>query len=184
MPITVSGTQITFNDATTQTTAAGPSAYVGDRGQVFTSSGTFTIPTGVTAIKVSIVGGGGGGGVVDNANGSGGGTSSVASGTQSISTRSATGGQGANQFNSNVSGSGSGGDLNLTTTFGISSFGFFPRGVGGASSGLVPGGAGGGCLAFITSLTPGNTLTVTVGSGGAGAAGAGAGTAGVVVIEF
>jgi hypothetical protein len=30
--------------------------------QVFTSSGTFTIPSGVTAVKVTVVGGGGGGG--------------------------------------------------------------------------------------------------------------------------
>ena len=30
-------------------------------GQVFTSSGTFTVPSGVTAVKVTIIGGGGGG---------------------------------------------------------------------------------------------------------------------------
>jgi hypothetical protein len=33
----------------------------GIRGQVFTSNGTFTIPTGITALKVTVVGGGGGG---------------------------------------------------------------------------------------------------------------------------
>lgn len=37
-------------------------SYVGERGQVFTGNGTFTIPTGVTAVKVTVVGGGGGGG--------------------------------------------------------------------------------------------------------------------------
>jgi hypothetical protein len=46
---------ITFNDATQQNTA-----YLGSRGQAFTANGTFTIPTGVTAIKATIVGGGGG----------------------------------------------------------------------------------------------------------------------------
>ena len=34
----------------------------GPRAEVFTSSGTFTVPTGVTACKVTVVGGGGGGG--------------------------------------------------------------------------------------------------------------------------
>ena len=34
----------------------------GMQGQVFTSSGTFTVPSGITAVKVTVVGGGGGGG--------------------------------------------------------------------------------------------------------------------------
>ena len=58
MPITTSGTQITFNDATVQTTAP----IGGIRSQLFTSSGTFTVPAGVTALKVTLAGGGGGGG--------------------------------------------------------------------------------------------------------------------------
>ena len=33
----------------------------GVRAQVFTSNGTFTIPAGVEAVKVTVVGGGGGG---------------------------------------------------------------------------------------------------------------------------
>jgi hypothetical protein len=94
----------------------------GGRGQAFTSNGTFTIPAGVTALKVTVVGGGGnsgpaetnfytfgigggGGGAaikyltsLTSGNtlsvtvGGAGGTSSVASGTQSITTISATGG--------------------------------------------------------------------------------------------
>jgi hypothetical protein len=62
-------------------------------GQIFTSNGTFTIPTGVTAVKVSVIGGGGGGSGGSGA-GSAGGNSSVASGTQSISTITANGGGG------------------------------------------------------------------------------------------
>lgn len=77
MPITVSGTTITFNDSTTQTTAA-TSSVRGQFSQVFTSSGTFTIPTGVTGIYVEVIGGGGGGGGNngwDNDAGGGGGAS-------------------------------------------------------------------------------------------------------------
>lgn len=57
MPVSVQGTQITFNDSTNQA-----SAYVGARGQFITSTSTFTIPAGVTALKVTAVGGGGGSG--------------------------------------------------------------------------------------------------------------------------
>ena len=65
MPTSVTSTGVTFPDATTQTTAAAPSSYVGGRGQVFTSSGTFTVPTGVTSVAVTVLGGGGGGGNVN-----------------------------------------------------------------------------------------------------------------------
>jgi len=43
------------------TSAASTSNYIGDQGQRFTANGTFTIPTGVTAIKVTVVAGGGAG---------------------------------------------------------------------------------------------------------------------------
>jgi hypothetical protein len=57
MAITVAGTNITMNDATVQGTA-----FLGFRSQFFVANGTFTIPTGVTAIKATVQGGGGGGG--------------------------------------------------------------------------------------------------------------------------
>jgi hypothetical protein len=90
--------------------------------QTFTSNGTFTIPSGVTAVTVTVVGGGGGGNNTSSSGGGGGGaaiklltgltpgntlsvtvgggggttgsggTSSVSSGSQSITTISATGG--------------------------------------------------------------------------------------------
>lgn len=56
MTITVGPSVITFNDSTTLGSAPGP--YVGGRGQIFTASGTFTIPSGITAIKVTVQGGG------------------------------------------------------------------------------------------------------------------------------
>jgi hypothetical protein len=125
----------------------------------FVSSTTFTIPSGKTVVKVTVVGGGGGGGGYNaaggggaagtavsyltgltagntltitvgnggtgggNANGNAGATSSVASGTQTITTVSATGGSGGPGVNTSgtqgtsgggAGGSGSGGNLNMT----------------------------------------------------------------------
>ena len=78
---------------------------------VYTSSSTFTIPTGKTTLKITVVGGGGGGAAGHD------------------------------------------------------------YGTGGGG-----GGGGGASIAYFTSVTPGNTLTVTIGAGGTrGAAGSGAG---------
>jgi hypothetical protein len=41
--------------------APGASSYIGKNVQVFTSTGTFTVPTSVTALKVTVIGGGGAG---------------------------------------------------------------------------------------------------------------------------
>jgi hypothetical protein len=88
--------------------------------QTFTSSGTYTIPSGATAVKVYTTGGGGGGGGyggTPGGQGGTGGTSSVASGTESITTVSATGGAGAQGGGSSQSGgaggTGSNGDINI-----------------------------------------------------------------------
>lgn len=202
MAITVSGTAITFNDATTQTTAASPSSYAGAGGQVFTSSGTFTIPTGVTSLKVSVVGGGGGGGYAACCaivTGSAGNTSSVSSGTQTISTVSATGGAGGYPSGIGYGGLGSGGNLNmrgsgtypaspggghlanLFGTNGTSNFSPLYGGGGYPTSVNSAGGAGGSAIKFLTGLTAGNTITVTV---GAASAAPYSGAAGIVVFEW
>jgi hypothetical protein len=60
------GNVLTSNGTTWVSSAPGGGGFTGARGQVFTSSGTFTIPTGVTAIKATIVGGGGNGASVSN----------------------------------------------------------------------------------------------------------------------
>lgn len=73
MPVSINNTTLTFNDGTTQTTAASASSYVGIKSQVFTSNGTFTIPSGITALKVTLIGGGGGGGAYTNEGAAGGG---------------------------------------------------------------------------------------------------------------
>jgi hypothetical protein len=72
-------------------TAAGGGGFTGI--QVFTSSGTFTIPSGKTTIKVTIIGAGGGSCAGGSAGGAGG-SSSLSSGTQTITTLTATGGTG------------------------------------------------------------------------------------------
>ena len=84
-----------------------------------TATGTFTIPAGVSKLKVTIVGGGGGGG------------------------------------------GGAAGVEYVSATF---------YGAGG--------GGGGTAIQFISSVTPGNTITVTVGSGGAGGGSGSGGTTG------
>ena len=112
--------------------------YTGARGQAFTSSGTFTIPTGVTSLKVTLTGGGGGGagyggtsgataikyltnmtpgntiivtvGAGSTAYNTNGFASSIASGTQVISTVTAGGGFQATSGTAVASG----GDVNLS----------------------------------------------------------------------
>jgi hypothetical protein len=166
---------------------------------VFTSNGTWTIPSGVTKAKVTIIGGGGGGGGNTEASGGGGGgcaikilssltpgstinvvvgagaaagstggESSVSSGTQSISTVSASGGA---PGNSSVAGGqggiGSNGDLNFAGDAGQG----YGRQVGGpAGGGTFMGGGGAGS----------QTGRAYGGGGGQFASGA----AGVVIFEF
>lgn len=193
--------------------------------QVFTTVGasTFTIPTGVTKLKVTVVGGGGGGGPVGVIGGTtSGGTSSVASGTQSITTISATGGAAGTYPFGNIAAGGSGGlgsngDLNIGGNGGDNgsvsplfapavlggssilgggginqagrSYGGGGSGQGGSNPcGTAYGGSGGGgggaAIKWLSSLTPGNTLSVTVGAAGSAVAGAYAGAAGVVIFEW
>ena len=177
-----------------------------DTMSVITSSSTFTIPSGKTAVKVTVVGGGGG-----SDSGTTGGTSSVASGTQTISTISATGGTGGTGFYApGAGGVGSGGTLNFNGNGGGGggNAAYIPGGTGGGSffggggsgghagyqqagtaygggggagrnpsdQGLAAGGGGGCAMKYLTGLTPGNTLSITIGAGGT--AGGSGGTAG------
>jgi hypothetical protein len=154
------GTGISINNGAGSITIASTVSPGGASLQVFEGNGTFTIPVGITSVKVTIVGGGGGSGggantctgVVPSGGGGGGGacivgltgltpggtisvtvggggaagagtaggtggTSQIASGTQTITTRSATGGSGSTYAASSALGGtgglGSGGTLNL-----------------------------------------------------------------------
>jgi hypothetical protein len=183
------------------------------RAQVFTSNGTFTIPTGVIRLKVTVVGGGGAGGYggftgYDFGPGAGGGgggaaikwlsvtggtlavtvggsgqASSVASGTQSITTISATAGGSAGQGNTTPGsgGNGSNGDLNIEGSSGLPPV-----------SGLGSGGYGGGTILAGTKRGPTTAITGFVGSlyggGGTGSFSSSvvmsSGAAGVVIFEW
>jgi hypothetical protein len=175
-------------------------------GQVFFSSGTFTIPTGVTALKITLVGGGGNGGNNNGASGAGGGLavsyltgltpantiavtvgaaaglSRIASGTQTITTVTANGGTSGNSGyppNSSVAGgTATNGTINLTG-----------QSVGGPSNGGSPffgfgfGGNRGGCC---TAGSAGLGYGAGGGAGGGGCSG-GAGAAGrqgIVIFEW
>lgn len=144
-------------------------------GQVFTSSGTFTVPAGVTALKVTIVGGGGGG------NDSNAGQNGGAGGTSSFGAYVSSGGGG---------GATGGGDGSIGTNT-SSSYDSVPniiygKGAGGHRSGDNYGGYGLPAVKFITGLTPGATVTVTIGAGGISNGGANyySGSAGACVVEW
>lgn len=103
-------------------------SYVGGRGQVFTSSGTFTVPAGVTAVKVTLMGGGGGGG--------------SASTTQGYQAAGGGGGGGGTSI-AYVTGLTAGGTVSVTvgggggsnTAGGTSSFGAYCSATGGGAGG-------------------------------------------------
>jgi len=178
----------------------------------FTSSGTWTVPSGVTKILIIATAGGGGGsggyGTQGSlpSNGGNGGTTSIV-GSSSGTLISLTGGGGG-------SGSGAPG-VSYGVTYGVGSNGacsIFGRGGlfrsnntgepaqgygagGGGGYGGVGNGGGGGAggyeLCKVVSVISGETLTITIGAGGAGSAGTsydgyagGAGKSGFVRIIY
>lgn len=172
--------------------------------QLFTASGTFNIPMGITRVYVTAIGGAGGGGggagatgtspssSTDGADGSGGGSSAF--GSLTVAGGGGGGkGQGLGRGGAALSGGGHGGNKvgDLGGIGGIAAptilAGYGKGGAGGAGSGGTAGTGGGGggsgsCSAVpvvrqkVDSLTPGGTVAVTVGTGGAlGAGGTGAG---------
>lgn len=143
-----SGNVLTSNGTTWQSTAQ---TYTGIKSNQYTTTGstTFTIPTGISSLKVTIVGAGGGA-TTDSAGGGGGtaikyltgvtpgltitvtvgaggstagtagGSSSISSGTQTLSTVTANGGSGAASSGTvGAGGTATGGDLNVTGETGL-----------------------------------------------------------------
>ena len=126
--------------------------------EVFTSSGMFTVPAGVTTIKVRICGGGGGGGGYYK--GDNGGTSSF--GTYLTATPGTGGGRGSY---------GGTGSINNAQGFVINGGGNIDMN-GGCSylstAGYNTGGGAGYVEALIQNLSAGNNIQVTIGPGGKG----------------
>ena len=138
MATTISNTSVNFNDGTQQETA-----FKGHSANVFTSNGTFAVPTGITKIKITAVGAGGGssgGSGLNGKGGGGGGTSfkwlTVTPGS-SFTVTVGIGGSGA----ATSTGSGSAGS-NSSFSNG-SPVTYYARGVGG-SGGTFGGQAGSG----------------------------------------
>jgi hypothetical protein len=179
------------------------------------TSATWTIPTGITKVRITVVGGGGGVSATNGWGGGGGGgtaiktltgltpgntltytvgaggsagvsgnggTSQVASGTQTITTISATGGTGqASSFWGQSGGIGSNGDLNIGGgAGGIADSTDAYSGTGGSS--YLGGGGRGGA----DGSTPGQNGRPYGGGAGGGSTGAGGftGAAGVVIFEY
>lgn len=223
------GATLTIQDGTT---VKGPASvptgalisFGGPTFQKFTGTGTFTIPTGVTAVKATVVGGGGAGGgsTVSNSGGGGGaggiavkylsgltpgntiavtigaggtgvsaatgnagGVSTIASGTQTITTVTASSGNGG--FQVSVSSPGGAG-ATVSTNGDI-------NGAGNAGGTAVSPTGGGGGASFLggsgnpASGGPGNPAVANTGSGGGGAGSGsstagGNGSAGIVIFEW
>jgi len=62
--LTAPGTtgNILTSNGTVWVSSASTNVYVGQQSQVFAANGTFTIPSGITALKITVLGGGGGSG--------------------------------------------------------------------------------------------------------------------------
>jgi hypothetical protein len=211
---------------TNKTIGAGGLAGLTPGHQTFTAGGTHTIPTGLTAEKVTVCAGGGGGGGstatnngggggsggcaikwltgltpgntltvtigaggaagLTNASGGNGGTSSVASGTQTITTITTNGGGGGNGSLSASPGggggaAGTGGDLNLDGN--AATFANPTNGQGGAGA-ASPVFGGAAATSGGAGINAGSFGAGGGGAGGAAAHSGGAGSAGIVLFEW
>lgn len=156
MAITTSGTSITFNDSTTQSTAAGQHQYsLATRTTAYNSSGTplvwnstgsltWTAPTGVTRVKATVIAGGGG---CCNNSGAWGGTGGTAIGYYTVVPGTA--------YSITVGAGGSAGGAGSGNSGGSSSFASFcsATGGGGGSNGGSYGSAGAGTGGNISNTT-------------------------------
>jgi hypothetical protein len=161
MAVTLTSTGITFSDGTSQNSAASAVPYVGQKGQIFTSSGTWTAPTGVTTVGVTLLAGGGGGGGTSatNTGGGGGGSGGAGMGWVTVTpgtTYAVTVGAAGTAGGAGAAGGAGGG----------SSFGTLITATGGGG-GLANRHSGGGGAAG-TATVPSGGLVLAGGAGGAG----------------
>lgn len=199
---TANNTTFLRGDSTFATISAG---LPGLGGQVFTSNGTFTIPAGVTRLKVTVVGGGGGGrGDSDGvAGGAGGGGAAIKflTGLTPGNTLSVTvGGGGSGGAPGTVGNTGgtsqvASGTQSITTVSASGGTSDQLGGIGSNGDANIRGGAGtptynnspgtGGGTILGGSGRSGSTTSVFGGGGSGGQSSAGtAGAAGIVMFEF
>lgn len=148
--------------------------------QAFTSSGTFTVPAGVTQVEALVWGGGGGsmassgGGVYTGGGGGGGYSSEIITGLVPGATVTVTVGAGGTASSSGVAGG----------TGGTSSFGSYLSATGGAGGATVAGngasaGTGSsGTINLVGQTGAGSIPSVNAGDGGNAAGGGGLGGTG------
>lgn len=191
-------------------------SYVGGRGQAFTTTGagqTFTIPTGITAVKVTVVGAGGGGANYTPCYGTSGGGGAGATAIKYLTgltpgnTLTVTVGAGGATASSGGTSSVASGTQSITTitSTGGSAGGTVLGGAGGAASNgdinsgggygaIGPGGSssfGSGSTVAVAAAVPAATARGAGGGGGGTYSGGGsngntggAGAAGVVIFEW
>ena len=180
---------ITIASAVTQ-----PQVYA----QAFTSSGSWTAPTGVTRVRAWVIGGGGGGGFGASCTQGGGGAGGTAVGVYTVSPGTA--------YTVTIGAGGAGNASTTGATGGTSSFSSFCSATGGNGGGSAQGTSGTGSNGTIqnstsqapsyafaapafTSITTKASGTPAVAAGGSTGAGNGSGpgigsTGGIVYLEW
>jgi hypothetical protein len=180
-PLTVNGViesksgGVKFPDGTTQTTAAGSSA--GKALVILTSGTSWTVPAGVTSIKVTAIGGGGSGGCGSWSSGGGGGggmSQAVVTGltpSSSISYSIGAGGSACTAASNNSGNSGGStvfGPANGTTLTSNGGAGGTANGANGGTSGSAAGGSASGGTINITGQSGSGSAAYYIQHGGAG----------------
>jgi len=196
-----SGNVLTSDGTTWSSSAPSPIPAI----QAFTSTGTFTIPAGVTKVKVTVVGGGGGGAggtAIETITGltpAGTVTVTVGAGGAGIYAGTGTSG-GTSSFGAYCSATGGAGGVTLSGSGGVGGAGGVGSGgnvnlTGGSGGGGGGGYGGGGILggmganAGLDNVVGGNGVANTGGGGSAsrgtsGSPVAGTGGSGIVIVEY
>lgn len=152
--------------------------------QYFTSNGTFTVPAGITRIRVSVAGGGGGGGDYTSTNGADAGSSSFGGTVIGAGGLGGARGDYGLDRNGNLHGGGSGGNI---TIIGGGAAGGPGRPTWQSNSDPIDAtgqtGGNGGLTISDMNVTPGASFAVVIGGGGA-ATGGSPGANGYVIVEW
>ncbi len=152
--------------------------------QYFSSNGTFTVPAGITKIRVSVAGAGGGGGDYTGSNGNDGGNSTFGGTIVGAGGLGGARGDYGLDRNGNMHGGGSGGNITIIGAGGAGGPGrpTYQTNADPVDATGQTGGNGGLTISDLT-VTPGASFAVVVGAGGA-ASGGSPGANGYVIVEW